>query len=623
MLNRLNIIAIGARRRGVSNNDPYRNWYSSETPELTTNPRDLDSIIVSHDDFTGETIDTDLWEITDSVDGVTISQNDALVFTIDRTKPVASVNPNSVSTKTPLTSEIVCVQFTVGGDATSLDGNFVASLYSTITPDYQAQILSLTTGADLRIRMNGVQVWNQYFGGLLLGTTFKMCFNKTTKEIKFFYRRDPFQFIQIGTTQIYDIEQGQGLKFRVGASSVSGTGTKTYTIDDFYITNETYETKNPEIYNPTISIIEDKLLIANQPLQDNRWYGRPVLKRISENVWMMVYANSGSHADLTLSQLLIRFSNDYGETWTDENKYLDGSSVVGFPMYAVGAAPGDNDHGPGDGWIIQCPDNPLHLLLHMWDSNYTDYYNGTWQSETFDGGKTWSIPAKITWINNTGITTENNRLLSSDQSFFYNNIIYLALREYELPTASLPSRGWFAKSIDNGASWELISTLSTFLNNTQEHGIEYVGGNTIVACIRGFAGPKAYYNKSLDMGISWEGISEVQDICDVWARQRVYTRSHIKGTKNWHNDPVLICNGYVHVNGEIGASHPRRLAVWISEDHGNTFIGPIYLKEEGYDGGYGDLLYNPVKDEYVTLQYYAPTSLVDGEIRQINWKLTI
>jgi hypothetical protein len=141
--------------------------------------------------------------------------------------------------------------------------------------------------------------------------------------------------------------------------------------------------------------------------------------------------------------------------------------------------------------------------------------------------------------------------------------------------------------------------------------------------MRDNTGPKAYYTKSTDMGLTWVALTEVQTLYEVWSRQRVKTRSHVKGTNNWWNDPLIICHGFVHVSGEAGLSHPRRLAVWISLDNGDTFKGPYYLKEQGYDGGYGDFLYNPVTDEYVTLQYFAPTSLLDGEIRQINWKLTI
>lgn len=596
----------------------WSSYWATQNPETDIG----DSPIMMCDDFAGATLDTDKWDITDIVgDGVAISQNDALIFTIDRSNPVASTNTNPVDSKQSITNG--AIQATFAGTATTAASAPVMNLFSSMSSPYNlAQVQGKDGVAILTIYFNNVKVY-EFTSAIAIKNTWKITFDSSTNEVKFWYLNGLI-WTQAGTTQTYDIDNGNGLKTRFGANSVAGSGSVTWTFSNFYMTNEDYNRVAPTTFNPSITVISDKLLIANQPTQDNRWYGRPVLKRLLNDVWMMVYANSEAHHTLTWSQLHIRFSNDYGETWSNEDKYLDGSAVTNFPMYPPNSVPGDNANGPGDGWISQCPNSPKHLLLHMWETSYQGYNNGTWQSESLDSGKTWSVPTQITWVNNTGIESENRRLFATCQTFFYNNIIYCAVREYlEDATQSAGCRVWLAKSTNNGASWELISKLCDFTDNASEMGIEYVGNNTIVACIRHAWGPYAYYSKSTDMGATWSAIADIAAIVDVWSRQRVYTRSHIKGTNNWWEDPVLICHGYVHVDGETGKSHPRRLAVWISEDSGETFSEALWLKDQGYDGGYGDLLYNPVKDEYVSLQYYAPTSLLDGEIRQINWKLTL
>lgn len=380
--------------------------------------------------------------------------------------------------------------------------------------------------------------------------------------------------------------------------------------------------KSPELDvpagNPSVEIISDVLRVANKPLQDNRWYGRPVLKDLGGGIWMCCYANSESHFGLTWSQLHVIFSSDYGDTWSEENKYTNGSNVSGVPLYSPNAVPGTTDRGPGDGWIMKCPNGDL--LIHMWHANYQNWDGGTYQSRSTDNGQTWSTPAYINWINNTGISVSgNDHIYSTDDSFVFNGVIYAGAREYQTTASySTGCRSWIVKSADSGHSWELVSKLSGYTDLTNEFGFTYVGNNTVVACVRQLT-TLAFYTKSDDFMQTWDSLTQVQGSYGIWSRPRVKTRSEVKEKFNWWLDPVVINHGFVHVNS--GDSTPRRLAVWVSKDHGLTFDGPHYLKEQGFDGGYGDFLYNPIKKEYVTMQYYAPTSYYDGEVRQINWKL--
>lgn len=394
---------------------------------------------------------------------------------------------------------------------------------------------------------------------------------------------------------------------------------KPYMIKPYLFTsNKSPETEVPS-GSASIQIISDTLRVANEPLADDRWKGRPVLKNLGNGIWMCCYASSESHPGLTWSQLHLIFSSDFGDTWTDEDKYLDGSSIYNAPLYPPAAVPGTTDRGPGDGWIMKCPNGDL--LIHMWHANYQNWDGGTYQSRSVDGGRTWSTPTYISWINNTGISISgDDHIFATDDSFVYNGVIYTGAREYQ-STASYNTgvRSWIVKSEDNGTTWDLVSKLSDYSDITNEFGFTYVGNDRVVACVRQLT-TLAYYTKSDDFMQTWDALTNVQSTYGIWGRQRVKTRSQVKDKSNWWLDPVVICHGYVHVTS--GNSTPRRIAVWISKDGGLTFSSPLYLKEQGFDGGYGDFLYNPVKDEYVSMQYYAPTSYLDGEVRQINWKLT-
>jgi hypothetical protein len=64
--------------------------------------------------------------------------------------------------------------------------------------------------------------------------------------VYFEYLSAPNIWTQVGTTQNYDIDDGSGLKCRMGANSVGGSsGTVNYTIDNVFITNDSYSTSEP------------------------------------------------------------------------------------------------------------------------------------------------------------------------------------------------------------------------------------------------------------------------------------------------------------------------------------------------------------------------------------------
>lgn len=365
--------------------------------------------------------------------------------------------------------------------------------------------------------------------------------------------------------------------------------------------------------SPSVSIINDQIFVANQGSGNYRWYGRAAMKDIGNGIWACVYANAASHLDTIYSQLMIKFSDDYGETWSDENKYLDGTAITNFPMYPIGGEPITSSTGPGSPWIMVCPNGDL--LCQMSNINFGSTFRGGHQSRSTDGGKTWSTPIQIAF---QGTSIPDDWMFMQDDDFVLDGVIYSVARSI-YDTETTPESVLF-KSSDNGATWNYVSNITNrAVDSTLETGIEYVGNNTIIAHGR-VTVPSCsatYLLISTDMGLTWTRTSPTN--LQVLGRQRLKTRSHVKQTDNWWLDPVVISHGFKAVSAPTCTN--RQLGLTVSKDFGATWYPFMALKTTSFDGGYGDWLWNPIKEEYVTINYYAPTSYYDGELRQINWKL--
>lgn len=203
------------------------------------------SVIVMEDDFTGTTIDTAKWDVTDPTDGVTISQNNELIFTIDKSQSVPSANTNFVETDDVITNG--GCQATFAGTAVNTESVPSFALYNSFSsPLYLAQISrNSSNDAQLKIYYNDSLVYD-IDSTVAFANTWKIYFDDSANNVYFYYWGGS-SWIQAGTTQNYDIGNGGGnLKCRIGTNSVGGSsGTVTITVDDFYLTDDTYSTNPP------------------------------------------------------------------------------------------------------------------------------------------------------------------------------------------------------------------------------------------------------------------------------------------------------------------------------------------------------------------------------------------
>lgn len=334
----------------------------------------------------------------------------------------------------------------------------------------------------------------------------------------------------------------------------------------------------------------------------NDWHGRAAIKRRpSDDALVLTYKRATAHAQNDGS-LHIRFSDDHGQTWTAEDTDLTGTPVSGFPINPPDAGSSED---AGEPWLYVTPDGDL--LLHMWRVDYGGSENGCYQSRSTDGGQTWSTPERITFA---GVdAADQDHTFTTDDDFVHDRTIYAGARVHNQagPTDSYVI---LVKSDNNGATWEHVSDVTGPTSDTQEIGLEYVGNSTIVGVIRSLNNSRTLQAVSRDMGQTWT-VTDVSSTVEVSGRHRIYTRAHLQGETGWWKDPVLVMVGFELTNP--GSSQGRRNCVWASHDRGTTWDGPHYIAAGSEDGGYGDMFYDPVADQWVVVTYrgtLAAASLV-------------
>lgn len=306
----------------------------------------------------------------------------------------------------------------------------------------------------------------------------------------------------------------------------------------------------------------------------------------------MVYASATQHGDAGTQHM--KFSNDYGATWTNPDKYLDGSDVVNATVdgepYLFDVSNGDLIRHIGRGWTAA---------------------EGTLQTRSTDGGKTWSVAAPITI---TGIVGNTNYLNLIDDHFNYGGVTYLSGR-ISTNAGEANVKSVLCKSTDNGATWEWVSDISA-AGQANEVGIEYVGSNRIIAVMRDAANVNTHRAISDDMGLTWTVDTITSQIGRI-GKPRIYTKTHIENGATWWTDAKMIMCGFEFTGGN------RINCVWLSTDAGQTWSYIGHLDTQIADAGYGDLFYNPDTGRYICENYQGTTLVADVKqyVLEINWNL--
>lgn len=321
------------------------------------------------------------------------------------------------------------------------------------------------------------------------------------------------------------------------------------------------------------------------------WFARPAVEVLDDDTTVMVYYGGTGHAD-NVGALHIKFSDDYGATWTAEDTNLSGGAVTGFPMNPP-AELIDAGQDSNEPWLYIAPNGDL--LVHMWAVQWsTSNWGGSFQSRSTDGGLTWSTPIA------TPITgfADNDLVFTTDDHFVYDGVIYAACSQKNTPTFNSS----LMKSEDNGASWQFVANVSSL---TSEIGIEYVGNSTIRAVLRDANNVATWRSISTDMGQTWSTKEDITAMVPPSGRHRLWTDKHLRGEANWWDDDRMVMCCYVY----FGTS--RRNALFFSKDRGVTWSLPLYAESDYADAGYGDVFYNALTGGYTFMCYRGTNSKAD------------
>lgn len=281
----------------------------------------------------------------------------------------------------------------------------------------------------------------------------------------------------------------------------------------------------------------------------------------NDGTWIHVYREAEEHGYDSGAELHIRFSEDEGSTWTAEDTFIDAGAVTGFPI---------TEHSTNsvvDAFIGRAANGDLFLLVGELDSS--DNVQGTWLYTSSDDGDTWSDDGQI--------NTDDELYLCSGDHVLVGTVIYVAgWADPGQDAAALKSVLY--KSINNGATWTLVSDITATSDDTSEAGIAHLGGDDLLTVITDLDGVTDK-RVSDDLGATWGSLTIITDQLTIVARPkfRVFDEyaDYLFLIGRSRNTPAG-----VHFTG-----------IFYTQDNGVTWIGPYLPDIAGYtDGSYCDML---------------------------------
>ena len=349
--------------------------------------------------------------------------------------------------------------------------------------------------------------------------------------------------------------------------------------------------------NKTIEVVVDG---SETPFTDeddvpHDWYGRCLIAIVDEKRWIMALRSGVNHIRWgDRDAIHIITSNDEGRTWSQLDRWFDGSPIEGLPY-----EDGYTHSEPG---LFKMPNGDL--ILQFWR---TSYRSGTKQLRSRDDGKTWTLD--VDRIEVKGVTGADGSYAIGTEDYFVDpenpTDIYMSFQyfHYEGKFAGT----LLARSTDNGKSYRFLSWIGPLASEedpdsgaTFEPAIEYVGNRTIVAVMRDAAGNRhTWQSVSTDMGASFSPPVEISDQVNggvsngLWQRVRLYKESNpyfqFNNRLDYAKGQGRLWGVGLHSNG---GGYTRKPVVYWSDDNAQSWNGPELLHGTMYPGtdtGYGDL----------------------------------
>lgn len=315
----------------------------------------------------------------------------------------------------------------------------------------------------------------------------------------------------------------------------------------------------PFVYKITLTYFE---VASSQTLQSSSgshdWIGRPNFAIREDGVWVMAYRSGIHHGPIAplSGQVHIRFSNNEGISWSDEDKTLAGAAVTGFPL--VG-----HSKDATEGTIVQAANGDL--LIAVLEDEDGVRGGGTWIWRSTDDGASWS---------SVGQMESDDELLCGGQIIVIGTDLYMILWTDPGSNYSSPYSVELHKSTDHGATWSLVSEVIGTGTDANESAIVHTGGNNLLVIARSTSETMTFKAVSNDLGNSWT-------VTDVTSQLGVVQRPKLK----YLGDRL-----YLFGRNRL-AETSQRTGLWWSDDDGNSWDGPFLPNSTIFnDCGYCDML---------------------------------
>lgn len=323
----------------------------------------------------------------------------------------------------------------------------------------------------------------------------------------------------------------------------------------------------------------------------NDWQGRLncVINDLGE--WVIIWTEGTQHSDPgpTTDRFNIAFSNDEGATWSDNNEYLDGSPVDGFPL-----DPQPPAEFIGDFNFIKCPNGDLVIICQE-RGTMTGAWNQTnvtqSQYRSTDHGKTWAY--ELDFCNAIGITGSANiaKIQGNYENMVTDGVVYIIL--CQIRTDLDDTRIRLYKSTDNCNTYEFVSNPVEYDEATDcctESSIADLGNGKFFCIFRTQNLGNGVWKRSEDYGLTWGPLVD-------FAPQLGYVGIHQPRVMKFSNFFMLM--GRDNKAQPDNAYRHSRCAFWTTTDLFQTarrqYLDPFYsgvgtTDITGGDSGYARAL---------------------------------
>ena len=204
----------------------------------------FEGTIIEQDDFTGTTINTGKWTVTNPY-GV-ISQNNDLTLTTDNASSTNRVTGDNLTSINTANRDIITARCDFNWSGGLSIDHFISfglwrdsNNFIYLENGYNSNNYAFVIEQGGSLRYNPVS-------SIERGKSIKVTYNTANNEIKFWYWDSAW--IQMGTTQTWDVRGAGVLQARILGNNyaTSGSGTPIIgTIDNLYMTIGDYETLTP------------------------------------------------------------------------------------------------------------------------------------------------------------------------------------------------------------------------------------------------------------------------------------------------------------------------------------------------------------------------------------------